>query len=221
MLDSASPSGIAMTWRIPVLESPAIRRLIVLLPNADINEASLAQALWTLADGNGVAVHIIAMMDDWAAAGQIRLRLALLTAFLRESGIEPSVVLEETTTDWVQITRREYRPGDAIVCHAEQRMPTGTRRLAIEFSPLSQYLLALHMPVYELRNALRCSPQMTFTRALRLWVLPILIIVGSLILEVAFMSWARAWAEWLRHLVLIVYTALEIVSIAWLAKSLA
>lgn len=208
-----------MTWRTPCHQPIAFHRLLVLLPNTDINEASLARAIWTLTAGNGAAVHLIAMVDDWADGGQIRLRLALLTALLRESGIQPHVTFEASDIDWIQITRRTYRPGDVVVCHAEQRVPTGTRGLTVEVSPLSQCLAALHMPVCEVSNALHHPPRMTFTRAVKSWGLPILIIVGSLILEVAFLSWARAWAEGLRNLVLIVYTVIEIVSIAWLAQS--
>jgi len=218
MNERTSPTGVGMTWRALDLAPHLIRRFIVLLPNADINEAQLARAVWTLAGERHVAVHVIALIDDWADEGQVRLRIALLSALLRGSGIEPEEHYEKDTTDWLSIVRRLYAPGDVVVCHAEQTMLESGGGMTARFSPLSTHIAMLHMPVCELRGVIKAKPAMTVRRAIRVWGLPLMVILVSIGLEILFMRWARNWAEWSRQAVLATYTTLEIVSVAWIAK---
>lgn len=207
-----------MTWRALDPSPCQIRRLLVLLPNADLNEALLARALWTLAGERGAAIEIIALIDDWADEGQVCMRVALLVALLRGAGMEPAVHYERDSTDWIAIARRMHRPGDVIVCHAEQTLPASNGGLKPHVSPLSTHLAMLHMPVCELRGAIKTPPALTVRRAVKVWMVPLLIIVFSVVLEIVFVRWARNWAEWSRQAALATYTTLEIASVAWLAK---
>jgi hypothetical protein len=214
----ANSKTVAMTWRALDPAPHQIRQLLVLLPNAEINEAQLAHTLWTLAGEHHASVHILALINDWADEAQVRLRVALLIALLHGSGIEPAEHYERDSTDWISIVRRLYQPGDVIVCHAEQTLPLNNGRLPPHFSPLSTHIAMLHMPVCELRGAIKQMPAMTLRRAIRVWGLPLFIIFGSVALEILFMRWARDWVEWSRQSVLLAYTAAEIFMIVWLAK---
>jgi hypothetical protein len=214
----ASQTGIGFTWRALDPAPRPIRRLLLLLPNADVNEALLARAILTLAGEHHTSVRIVAMIDDWADEGQVRLRVALLAALLRGAGIEPDEHYEKDTIDWLSVLRPMYVPGDVIVCHAEQRLPANEGRFPPHTSPLSTHIAMLHMPVCELRGALRDKPAMTVRRAMRVWVLPLIVIGVSLVLEVLFVRWARDWAESSRQAILAIYTTLEILSVVWLAK---
>jgi hypothetical protein len=214
----ASSTGIGFTWRALDPAPHLIRRFLVLLPNADINEAQLAHAVWTLAGEHHASVHVIALIDDWADEAQVQLRVALLSALLRGSGIEPEEHYEKDTTDWLGIVRRIYAPGDVVVCHAEQTLPLNNGRFPPHFSPLSTHIAMLHMPVCELRGAIKQTPAMTVRRAIKVWGLPLAVIFGSLALEILFMRWARDWVEWSRQAVLAAYTAAEILTVVWLSK---
>ena len=209
---------VAMTWRALDPAPHPFRRILLLLPNADINEAQLAHALWTLAGEHHASVYVLALIDDWADEAQVRLRVALLSALLRESGIEPEEHYEKDTTDWLGIVRRMYTPGDVIVCHAEQTLPANNGRFPPHFSPLSTLIAMLHMPVCELRGAIKQTPAMTMHRAIKVWGLPLVVIFGSVALEILFMRWARDWVEWSRQAVLAAYTAAEILTVVWLSK---
>ena len=209
---------VAMTWRALDPAPHPFRRILLLLPNADINEAQLAHALWTLAGEHHASVYVLALIDDWADEAQVRLRVALLSALLRESGIEPEEHYEKDTTDWLSIVRRLYAPGDVVVCHAEQTMLESGGGMTARFSPLSTHIAMLHMPVCELRGVIKAKTAMTVRRAIRVWGLPLMVILVSIGLEILFMRWARNWAEWSRQAVLATYTTLEIVSVAWIAK---
>jgi hypothetical protein len=207
-----------MTWRAIDPAPHQIRRLLVLLPNVDMNEALLARALWALAGEHQASVHVVALIDDWADEGQVRLRVALLSALLRGSGIEPVEHYEQDTLDWLDIVRRLYRPGDVIVCHAEQMLPASDGRFAPHLSPLSTHIAMLHMPVCELRGAVKETPAMTVRHAMKVWGLPLFILIMSFALEILFLRWARGWAEWSRQAVMAIYTTLEIVSVAWITR---
>lgn len=215
---AASQNGIGITWRALDPAPQPFRRILLLLPNADINEAQLARALWTLAGERQAAVHVIALIDDWADEAQIRLRVALLSALLRGSGIEPEAHYEKDTTDWLGIVRRMYAPGDVVVCHAEQTMPVNNGHFPPHFSPLSTHIAMLHMPVCEMRGAIKQMPAMTLRRVIKVWGLPLIIIFGSMALEILFVRWARDWVEWSRQAVLVAFTTVEILTVVWLAK---
>ena len=157
-------SGIAVHWHTPDRPHTLIRRLIVLLPDTDMNEVVFARVLWMLAGHNGSRVRLIAKVEDWANRGLVEVRVALLESFLREANIELSTVFDDSTNDWVQIVRHEYLPGDAIVCHAEQKLPVRAQGFGIEVSSLSHHLAMLHMPVCELQGILIGLQKMTFVR---------------------------------------------------------
>jgi hypothetical protein len=206
-----------MTWRALDPAPRSIRRILLLLPNADLNEAMLARALWTLAGAHHASVHVIALIDDWADEGQVRLRVALLLALLRGSGIQPVEHYEKDTVDWISIVRRMYQPGDVVVCHAEQQLPVNNGGVP-HLSPLSTHIAMLHIPVCELHGAIKHPPAMTLRRVIKVWVLPVLIIVLSVGLEIVFMRWARNWAMWSRQAVLAAYTTFEIATVSWMAR---
>jgi len=92
----------------------AITRLLVLLPNCDFREAVLANTLWTIVSRNGATVRLLAAVDDWSDEPRIRMRVALLAAMLRESGLDAEVEFV-TGTDWVETVLARWMPGDVIV----------------------------------------------------------------------------------------------------------
>lgn len=213
-----SHSGVGMTWRTLDALAQPIHRFVVLLPNMDLHEAALARALWALAGECGATVQIIALIDDWADEGLVRTRTALLAALLRESGLNGCVAYEQNDADWVRIVRKVLRPGDALVCMAEQIYPTRNTGAGIAFAPLSRHLTMLHVPVCELSGVLIAPPANTFKRTVKTLLLPALIVAGSLALEIIFVDATRMWAGWVRHTAIGIYTAIELFSITRLAQ---
>jgi hypothetical protein len=206
-------------WRMPDSAPSAIRRLLVLLPDAEINEALLARTLWTITAHTHARILVIARVDDWANEGLARLRLAMVTTLLREARIEPQTQLAAGSDDWAQLVKRIYLPGDAIVCPAEQKILVRGEGLRTTFKPLSHYFAALSMPMCEIQGIVRARQEMTPARAFKTGVLPLLIVIVSVVLQVLFLSWAHEWAAWARQTVLAISTAIEIITVAWLARS--
>lgn len=218
MAEQALHPGIGIIWRTLDLAPQPIRRFIVLLPNADLHEAALARALWAFAGERGASVQIIALIDDWADEGLVRMRTALLAALLRESGLNACITLEQDDADWMRIARREMRSGDALVCMAEQLYPARNAGAGIALAPLSKHLTMLRVPVCEMSGVLIAPPVPTFKRTFKTLLLPALIIAGSLALEVIFVNATHTWAGWVRHSAIAAYTAVELFSITRLAQ---
>jgi|GEM_PF-1808852 len=217
MAVKSPPFGITTHWLRSDRPS-TIRRLLVLLPDGDLNEAGLARVLVRVAGHTCERVHLIIGVDDWAQIGLARLRVALIESMLREVHLEPTSELVAGNVDWVQLVRQHYLPGDVVVCLDEHTLPVRTTNFGIEVRPISQHLAMLHMPVCDLQGVVIHPPTMTVERAFKVWIAPLVIIVGSLALEAMFFSWARHWADWARNTVIAVYTAIEVISVAWLAR---
>lgn len=211
-----APNGATVTWRAAETAPARIERLLVLLPAGDVDVAELASALWMLASRSGAGIRIVAGIDTWAGEPQARLSVALLAALLRESGIEPEIEIVRDT-NWAGLVLARHMPGDVIVCHAEQMAPGGAGGLSPKYAPLSHSLAKMRLPVCEISGIVHPYARNPM-RELMGWALPLLVVVGSLVLEIAFVRLARDMAVWIRQLSLAIYSAIELVTIAWLAR---
>jgi hypothetical protein len=203
--------------RLPGAEKGTINRLLVLLPDEDIDEASLSSVLWTMAARNGAGIHVIAAIRDWADEPQARLRLGLLTALLRESGLETGTEIVRDA-ELLRIAVERRKPGDLVVCPADAPTSEGQAVLIPALHPLSVVFSPLGQPVRELRGIVRPRAR-RILREWTAWLFPLVIVIGSLFVEVAFVRVAGGMANWARQLIIAAYTALELASIAWLARA--
>lgn len=194
----------------------AINRLLVLLPNCDFREAMLANVLWSAVSRNGATVRLLAAVDDWSDEARIRMRVALLAAMLRESGLDAEVEFV-TGTDWVETVLDRWIPGDVIVSHAEQTLPPAASARTFARVPLSQAFVALGKPVCEL-NGVALPLEPSAARTLVTWILPALVIVGTFVAQAVFLRLAQEWAIWARQATFIASSALEVALIAVLAR---
>jgi hypothetical protein len=103
---------------------PAAHRLLVLAPAAVPAEA-LAQRAWQLAAPGGLEILFIGLMQSGQKDyGHLR-HLATLAALTRDKRVAVEVYPVETN-EWIEAVRQVWRPGDVVICHAEQRA-TGWR----------------------------------------------------------------------------------------------
>ncbi len=121
----------------------AASRLVVLIPDADADETELSQHIWFMVGRRELSVLLLGLSQDAHHAPRARRRLATLAALTRDAAVSVETKLM-IGSDWLQAVRLVHRPGDLVVCHAEQRVARwGFRR-----EPWSQRLrLALNQPV--------------------------------------------------------------------------
>jgi hypothetical protein len=122
---------------IPPKVLTSAKRLIVLVPQPEVDEAVLARRVWTLALSGRSEVLYVALVRDLDDEARARRSLALLTSITRDDRLRVTsqVVFQ---SQWLTALRPLYQPGDAIVCMAEQTV----KRLGRSALLLSEQLAA-------------------------------------------------------------------------------
>jgi hypothetical protein len=101
--------------------APTVRRLVVLIPDADTDESGLAQQIWSIASRRELSVLLLGLSKNAGSGPRARSRLATLAALARDKTVYVETKLE-IGADWLQALRGVHRHSDLIVCHAEQHI---------------------------------------------------------------------------------------------------
>lgn len=166
-----------------------VRRLIVLVPNLDMDEVAVARQIWELASPPGLAVLFLGLCADIIEEPRMRRRLIALAALTRDARVPVETRLE-FDHNWIRRVKAILGSGDIIVCHAEQR--TGLWR-----KPLSQTLAAMGAPVWILAGF---YPPINGSRPGRLtevifWAISMAILVGFFWLQVQIARLPKDWTQ--------------------------
>jgi hypothetical protein len=185
---------------------PPAQRLMVLIPEADVDETEMARRIWSLASPRQLAVVYLSLTPDPLSDARARRRLTTLAAMTRDDWVTVQTQLV-SGTDWKRAARAWWRPSDLIVCHAEHMVPGGF--LGIWRRPLGRDLaVALNAPVYLLTGFYETLPVPIPCRLARLlsWSIPLLILIGFFLIQVQIDHQVTGW---LRTTLLTVSVALE------------
>jgi hypothetical protein len=127
---------------------PHAKRLIVLVPQSEVDEMVLARHVWTMALSGHSQVLYVALVHDADDEARARRSLALLASITRDDRLRVATHLAFQSR-WLKALRPLYQPGDAIVCPAEQTV----KRFGRSALPLSEQLAAaLGTPVHVLEG---------------------------------------------------------------------
>lgn len=100
------------------------KRLIVMVPDGLAGNLELAQKIYWLAARSGCEVTYLALVDDEDEALTITRHMATMKAVTAGNTLAVDSVVA-STAHWLKTLRGIYRPGDRIVCHAEQSVKNG------------------------------------------------------------------------------------------------
>lgn len=120
----------------------SIKRLIVLVPNVDMDEAQIARQVWEMASPPKLTVLLLSICNNTSEEYRIQRRLITLAALIRD----PRVVVDiqiKYGNDWFRGVRSFLADGDVILCHEEQRA-------GLWHKPLASLLETLRFPVWTL-----------------------------------------------------------------------
>jgi hypothetical protein len=100
---------------------PSASRLLVLVPDLDVDEVALAQCVWSLAEPRSLAVLYLGISSDPFRESPVRRRLATLAAITRDNRIrvETRYLPAQNWPEAIQVT---CRPGDLIVSPPERAL---------------------------------------------------------------------------------------------------
>ena len=195
-LDSASlaaPEAAANLLAPTGRFAPSVRRLVVLIPDADTDESELAQQIWSMASRRELSVLLLGLSKNAGSEPRARSRLATLAALARDKTVHVETKLE-IGADWLQALRSIHRHSDLIVCHAEQHLAAG----GIRRKPLSHWLAKeLNEPVCVLADFYPGLPPDHLNPASRLIAdaVPFLILLGFTTLQILIHQATRGTAS--------------------------
>jgi hypothetical protein len=163
------------------------RRLIVLLPS-DIDYSAVTRKIWELAHTAGMQVQLIGLCEDTTEEQAHRRGLINIASLLQDGSIfaEAKVAIG---TNWMAVVKSNYKPGDAIVCFAEQRTGLLNR-------PLSQVLESnFNATVYILSNSTPQRVRSNVLSQVSTWFGFITIILGFGILQANIVQLPKGWLQ--------------------------
>jgi hypothetical protein len=165
-----------------------IHRLIVLVPT-DWDSRAVTRRLWKLARTLSAHIQFLGLCKDAEQEPGLRRGLVTMASLLQSDGVCVDVKVE-LGTDWVEAVKRNYQPGDMIVCFAEQRVGLLQR-------PLSQILRSnLKGMIYILSDSYPLTDtRPTWLSQIMAWMGPLAIIVLAFLLQVRITSLPQDWAQ--------------------------
>ena len=196
-LASQLQNNSSLASPIPDLDFESARRLIVLVPDAEVDYAAATRRVWELANKLGAHILFIGLCKDAMEEPGLRRQLITMTAMVQDGRVYAEEGIE-IGRNWMDVIKRTYQTGDMIVCFAEQRS-------GLLHKPLSQILrLNLKIPVYIL-SGLYPQKSNSLLQILA-WSGLIGIVISFFLLQV---NIVQLQEDWLRNILLILSIILE------------
>lgn len=163
------------------------RRLIVLLPS-DIDHSAMTRQIWELAHTSGIQVQLLGLCEDRTEEPTLRRALIGMASLLQDSKICAEAKVD-IGTNWMAVVKANYKPGDAIVCFAEQRTGLLNR-------PLSQVLESnFKATVYILSSPVPQKAKSSALSQISGWVGFIGIIIAFGMLQANIVQLPKGWLQ--------------------------
>ena len=166
-----------------------VKRLVMLVPNVDMDEVQIARQVWEMASPAWLSVILLSMCAGASDELQLERKLITLAALIRD----PHVVVEthiEYGRNWPRGLKSILADGDVILCHAEQKV-------GLRHKPLVSVLDALHVPVWTLSGFYPSSftPRPHRLTELTFWFVALAILAGFFYLQIQINSLPSGWVE--------------------------
>ncbi len=105
-----------------------VRRLIVLVPESEVDSALTARKIWELANALESRVQFLGLSKDAAHEPGIRRQLVTLSAMVGDENISVESKIE-IGNNWLTVVKPGLQEGDVIVCFSGQRAGLSRRPL--------------------------------------------------------------------------------------------
>ncbi len=164
------------------------QRLIVLVPDREVDEIELARRIWEIASPHRLAVLFLGLSRSVAEESQLRRRLINLSALTRDPSLKVETSLE-LGKDWMRHLRTILRKGDVLVFHSHLKL-SGRRK------PAREILSALDVPLlmldgYEVNQEFSSSSPLL---ELAFWIVSIAIVFGFFLLQTKLLRSPEDWS---------------------------
>jgi len=186
---------------IPLLK---IKRLVVLVPDRDLDDVTLSREAWSLASQGSHQILYLTVIQDPDRESRARRRLITLAAITRDAQtrVEARVCFEPF---YIKAAKNIHQEGDMLVCLAGHKVSSGFRkRLPLEMALVD----SLHMPVILLTGIYQEPEEKTnhWILTARYWGVTLAILALFAWFE---MSITQAAGNWVGQLLLMVTILIE------------
>ncbi len=186
------------------------QRVVLLIPNVDVREAMLVRRVSDIALCGCASVLLLTINNDWTEEPNVRLKLALLTAMLREVNLTVNVQIH-TDIDWLGLVRATYLGGDLVVCLSEHTVTNAALGSDRQDQSMSHALIRLHIKTCELQGyAILPVVHLGWKQTVMQRLLPFGIVLAMFVLQAIFIHATPDWGGFAHKAVLISTVALEI-----------
>lgn len=191
---------------------PEYARLVVLVPDLEVDENRFARKLWSILPQRKVPILLVSLVADSNYEPEAARRLINLAAVTRDF-VHPVETRVMVCGNWLAALRSTVLPGDMLVCHSNQVF----RRYLREPVLLEDVILTrLNMPVCVLSGVYDqfISPRpVKVVRRLIVWGLLGIILSGFFLFEVDI---DHLTTGWINHVLFLMTFFFEVVMIwAW------
>src|SRR5688572_2242300 len=164
-------------------------RLIVLIPDADLDHTAATRRVWQLANDLGADIQFIGLYKDVLRESSLRRQLVTMTALIQDGKVAADAKVE-LGNNWVNVVKANWQAGDMIVCFAEQHA-------GLLHRPLSQILRSnLHAPIYILSDLYsQRQSQSNWLSEVPAWTGSVGIIISFGILQAQVVQLPEGWFQ--------------------------
>ncbi len=170
-----------------------VERLLVLVPDQDVDTVAFAQKLWALANPGKLSVFLVTVVPnpDYSSAAQRRLSAIAAITRDRRVKVETAVVRGK---NWIQAIQPVRQANDLVICQAEQKMKLGFSKQQALSAGL---VAAFHQPVFVIAGLYtEIKPiRSRWLAQVPYWIILFTIIAGFFIFEVGVDQSGSGWME--------------------------
>lgn len=156
---------------------PQVRRLVIIIPNLEIDEVHFSEKILPLLKDSMQAILLFSLIRDPENGTAVDRRLATIGALLRAPDIEIQTRVA-SGREWAPALNQVVTNGDQILCPAEMADPNGI----LWHEPLYRLITSqMKVPVAVVSGLYRVQPTQKVDRSEHLWVHAILLLALAIL----------------------------------------
>ena len=169
-------------------ESESGRRLIVLVPESEIDTSSAARKIWELANALGSRVQFLGLCKDVTREPSLRRQIISMASIVGDDRVFVESKIE-FGNNWLKFVKPNLNKGDVIACFAEHNTGLANRSLSQILAP------RLNTTIYILSGLYSKPARSNWPSSAMVWAGSIAIISAFSLIQVSLAQLSQDWAH--------------------------